>query len=220
LDSSKPSHLTPLQLDLLREFFSREQRFFLTGGAALSEFYLHHRKTKDLDLFTSTPVDLDLAQHSLFEAATACGASTQVLQSFADFHRLIVRRDTDECVVDLVNDRAPAIEKEKVSFGNVRVDTLREMRANKLCAAFSRSEIRDLMFLLGETVVLKDVVADAETKDGGFNPADLAWVLSEIRVPLETKLPGQVTVDALNAFRQRLIQQLEVVAYERAHSLA
>ncbi|HEX9733963.1 MAG TPA: hypothetical protein VGG06_18480 [Thermoanaerobaculia bacterium] len=44
--------LTPLQVDLLRAFFAREQGFFLSGGAALVGFHLGHRETSDLDLFT------------------------------------------------------------------------------------------------------------------------------------------------------------------------
>ncbi len=37
---------------LLQAFFSKENRFFLTGGAALAGFHLGHRETHDLDLFT------------------------------------------------------------------------------------------------------------------------------------------------------------------------
>ncbi|MEJ7721557.1 MAG: hypothetical protein WKF58_14480 [Ilumatobacteraceae bacterium] len=44
--------LSNLQNDFLREFFGRENRFYLTGGAALVGFYLGHRETNDLDLFT------------------------------------------------------------------------------------------------------------------------------------------------------------------------
>ena len=50
MDSSpprRPSRLRPLQHDLLEGFFAREQRFFLTGGAALAGFYLGHRETED-----------------------------------------------------------------------------------------------------------------------------------------------------------------------------
>jgi hypothetical protein len=47
------SRLSPLQQDLLAAFFAREQRFFLTGGAALAGYYLHHRRTSDLDLFAT-----------------------------------------------------------------------------------------------------------------------------------------------------------------------
>jgi len=50
--ASSPDRLTPLQRDLLLAFFERERGFFLTGGAALAGFYLHHRETTDLDFFT------------------------------------------------------------------------------------------------------------------------------------------------------------------------
>lgn len=46
------NQLSALQLDFLRAFFQREDRFFLTGGAALVGFYQGHRQTYDLDLFT------------------------------------------------------------------------------------------------------------------------------------------------------------------------
>src|ERR671938_158582 len=46
------ARLSNLQSDFLREFFGREHDFYLTGGAALAEFYLGHRETDDLDLFT------------------------------------------------------------------------------------------------------------------------------------------------------------------------
>jgi hypothetical protein len=46
------SKLSALQKDFLNAFFSREDRFFLTGGAALAGFHLGHRETDDLDLFT------------------------------------------------------------------------------------------------------------------------------------------------------------------------
>jgi hypothetical protein len=46
------SKLSALQKDFLNAFFTREDRFFLTGGAALAGFHLGHRETDDLDLFT------------------------------------------------------------------------------------------------------------------------------------------------------------------------
>ncbi|HCS49920.1 MAG TPA: hypothetical protein DIW61_17405, partial [Candidatus Aminicenantes bacterium] len=35
-----------------------EDAFFLTGGTALSVFYLGHRVSDDIDLFTREPLDL------------------------------------------------------------------------------------------------------------------------------------------------------------------
>lgn len=53
---SDPSQawLSPLQADFLEHFFATQtgSHFFLTGGTALAAFYLHHRLSVDLDLFT------------------------------------------------------------------------------------------------------------------------------------------------------------------------
>jgi len=43
--------LTPLQNSFLNEFFELTSDFYLTGGTALSAFYLLHRYSEDLDLF-------------------------------------------------------------------------------------------------------------------------------------------------------------------------
>jgi hypothetical protein len=51
----KSAVLTPFQKKVL-EFFSSlkdSKHFFLSGGMALAEFYLGHRKSFDLDMFTS-----------------------------------------------------------------------------------------------------------------------------------------------------------------------
>lgn len=50
--------LTKLQHDVLTLFFQTElgTSYFLTGGTALSGFYLHHRESIDLDLFTLEPL--------------------------------------------------------------------------------------------------------------------------------------------------------------------
>ena len=47
--------LTELQKKMLEIFFSvpeLKEHFYLTGGTALSAFYLQHRLSDDLDLFT------------------------------------------------------------------------------------------------------------------------------------------------------------------------
>lgn len=47
--------LTPKQsqfLELISQDKQITKRFYLTGGTALSEFYLQHRLSYDIDLFT------------------------------------------------------------------------------------------------------------------------------------------------------------------------
>lgn len=52
--------LTPIQEAFLRLFATLpdQERFYLAGGTALKEFYLGHRLSYDLDLFTP---EMDLA---------------------------------------------------------------------------------------------------------------------------------------------------------------
>jgi hypothetical protein len=103
MDSSqRPDRLTALQRELLDAFFAREQRFFLTGGGALAGFYLGHRSTEDLDLFSPPGPDLDDGVRAMQDAATSCRASSSMLRSFEAFKRLLVTRGDEQCVVDIV----------------------------------------------------------------------------------------------------------------------
>jgi hypothetical protein len=80
------SLLTPLQKQVLEAFFRREQRFFLSGGAALAGFHLAHRRTHDLDLFTTADVIED------GEQALAPHAGAARLGALADRSRELAGR--------------------------------------------------------------------------------------------------------------------------------
>ena len=111
------SQLTSLQEDLLRAFFERRADFFLTGGAALAGYYLHHRSTNDLDLFTTT-ASLDDGVEALRSASEALGASIEPVRTSPDFRRFVVTRGNEGAVVDLGDDARPP--------GGVSVPELRE----------------------------------------------------------------------------------------------
>lgn len=214
--SSPPANsLTALQKELLEAFFDREKRFFLTGGGALAGFYFGHRTTDDLDFFSPPGPSLDDAQRALEDAATSCGATTKAVRSFQEFRRLVASRGDEQCIVDLVIDRAPAIEPQKASFGGLRVDTLREIAANKVCALIGRSEIKDLVDferLVRSGIELEQALADAQRKDAGADPGTLAWVLDQIAIGPEARLPGGVPPERLTAFRDDLVKVLRALA--------
>ncbi|MHB1846696.1 MAG: nucleotidyl transferase AbiEii/AbiGii toxin family protein [Deltaproteobacteria bacterium] len=216
------SPLTAPQRELLVAFFARETRFFLTGGAALAGFYLGERTTEDLDLFAVPGADLAEAEAILRGAAEACGAAVLPVRSYPDFRRLLATRGEERCVVDLVIDRAPPLGQEKERFGDVRVDGVREIAANKICTLLSRSEIRDLVDLRGLLAAgadLEQALSDAERKDGGADAGTLAWVLDEIALTPEARLPGGTSATELDAFRQTLVRRLRALAFARARKL-
>jgi predicted nucleotidyltransferase component of viral defense system len=207
--------LSPLQRELLAGFFSRTNRFFLSGGAALAGFYLAHRDTKDLDLFATGDVDIGEGADALVATARAVGATAKILRQSEDFRRYVADRGDEQTLVDLVIDRAPQVVAEKAMFGSIRVDPLREIAANKLCAVLDRVEPRDLVdldLILQLGLVLADVVHDAQKKHAGADPATIAWMLRDFRIPATAPLPFGVDRERLIAFVDRLVRELTTLA--------
>ncbi len=206
--------LSRLQQDLLREFFARERRFVLTGGGALVGYHLRHRTSDDLDLFAKPPARVEEARRAIEAAAEALGAVVESLRVYPDFLRLLVRRAEESAVVDLVIDRSPGIDESEDVGNGIRVHSLREIAANKVCALIGRAEVRDLVDLraiLARGVDLRSALSDAETKDGGVSAATLAWILDQIVIGEGAQLPG-VTGSELDAFRRDLVKRLRAIA--------
>mgnify|MGYP000890692147 CR=1 FL=1 len=175
---------TPLKRDFLRAWFAQERRFFLTGGSALGLFYLDHRLSYDLDLFTSDAVEGKEVQNLVLRIAEEIGAECQAVRTAPDFHRFRLTRGEEREIVDVVVDRAPQLDTEKADFGGIRVDTLREITANKLTTLLSRAELKDVVDLYFLEQSGRDLLAsipDAQAKDGGWEPAVVAMLLGGIR---------------------------------------
>ncbi|HEX3772271.1 MAG TPA: nucleotidyl transferase AbiEii/AbiGii toxin family protein [Polyangiaceae bacterium] len=79
-----------------------ERGFFLTGGAALVGFYLHHRTTDDLDLFTTSEEAFERGRHVMPAVATALGGTLEVRQDAPGFRRYAISRAGETLVVDTV----------------------------------------------------------------------------------------------------------------------
>ncbi len=207
---NRPSRLTPLQREILAEFFKQENRFYLTGGAALAGYHLGHRDTHDLDLFTPDK-RLDEGGRKLHQVALDLGASVEAIQTAPDFRRILLRRGDDGVIVDLVHDPTPQRMAEKPVHGGVRVDPPEEIMSNKLCALLSRAELRDLvdvMALEQAGYSVESALPAAARKDMGFSPAQLAWVLSQINLGDDIVLPGGGGLGPLRDFLRELTSRL------------
>jgi hypothetical protein len=207
--------LSQLQLDFLTAFFGRENRFFLSGGAALTGFYLGHRETHDLDLFTLDNV-VEAGASTIAEIARQWEATVEPLQTAPDFRRLLFRRGDEAIVIDLVREFVPQRIPEKPIINGIRVDPPEEILANKLCALLSRSEVRDLVDVRALELAghkIDDALAAATAKDTGLTAAQLAWVLSQIEFGDDLKVPGDVSVAELRQYLADLIARLTRWAY-------
>jgi hypothetical protein len=214
------SQLSPLQEEILRFFFQREDRFFLTGGAALAGFHLKHRRTADLDFFvpadTGGPGILDAGESALRAVAAHIGATIESVQTEPEVRRRLVKRGADRVLVDLVVDRAVQGYPDKPLFGDVRVDPPEEILANKLCTLLSRAEVRDYVDVYAlerAGFKLEDALPLAACKDAGLTPATLAWVLSEVQIGDDARIPGGVTPAELRRFIADVIERLTRLAF-------
>ena len=209
--------LNKLQRDFLREFFGRENRFYLTGGAALAGFYLGHRETKDLDLFTlENEIENGLAIAR--DVAKTLDAKIETIQTAPDFRRLLITRGDQAIVVDLVREFVFQLEREKSEMGGVRLDSPEEILANKLCALLSRAEIRDLVDvreLEKAGFSLEKALPVAAQKDTGLTPAQLAWVLNQIKFGEDLEPPGGISIVELRDYLDDLIIRLKQKAFPK-----
>jgi hypothetical protein len=211
-------HLNDLQKEFLTKFFTRDSRFFLSGGAALVEFYLGHRRTDDVDLFTVDD-EIERGFSITKEVAQDLGADLEPLMTSPNFRRLLLKRGEESLVVDLVRDSVFQVDVEKRNIQGIRVDTPEEILANKLCALLSRSEIRDLVDVRALELAgysIEAALASAEKKDSGLTAGQLAWVLSQIQFDSSLALPGDVTQEALRGYLDDLLSRLKRRTFPKA----
>lgn len=217
MTSSTDSLLSPLQRKVLGAFFARERGFFLTGGAALAGYWLRHRPTSDLDLFTLDDAAFERARHVLADVATSLGATSEARQDAPGFKRFVLACGGDAVVVDLVRERVAQLHDEKPEVEGVRVDPPDEILANKLTTLVSRQEERDLidvLFLERQAKLrVEALLSAALAKDGGCTPATLAWLLSELKIPDSVVLPAGLRPEELRTYVADLVTRLRRAAH-------
>jgi hypothetical protein len=131
---NKDCYLSETQREVLLQLLTEptlERQFFLTGGTALSVFYLYHRVSNDLDLFSLNQVNLgDLS----FWIKTVWPRESVVIRESPHFLSCLIRQTKVEVVIDpfSINEERPS-----VMFENGRslwIDTITSIVSNKLCA--------------------------------------------------------------------------------------
>lgn len=188
--------------------------FHLAGGAALAGVHLRHRLSRDADLFFHDREAHREAVALLPEAAAEAGASLRVVRDAGVFVRGVLSGADGDVDIDLVFDTVADVGTPDV-VEDVQVESLADLRANKLTCVLSRSEPRDLVDLLFLDRAGYPPEADltlALAKDGSIDAGVLAWLLGQFPLEplpqmLESLAPGE-----LAAFRDTLAQRLRRLA--------
>ncbi len=200
------SILTPLQRDFLNAFFARAaaESFFLTGGTALAAFYLRHRYSEDVDLFTLDRDALEAMEREIPTIASEIGCAWSLKVKATDFRAILMHRPPEPSLkVDLVRD-AGAQFGEHRRFGVVVVDSMLNIAVNKVTALFGRTAAKDFVdfyFLLKQGFNLDELMQMAREKDLGFTEFYFAGSLGQIRhVQDLPRMIQPITIEELCAF--------------------
>lgn len=121
------------------------EKFYFTGGTLLAAFYLHHRKSKDLDFFSDNPVVHSEIIEFINGLKKELNLQKVKEQKIHDRFEFFINNG-EEVRLEFVHYAYPKIKKRKKRDG-VHIDSLDDIAANKLMAFFDRNEPKDLFDL-------------------------------------------------------------------------
>lgn len=172
--------LENIQKEILNNliFIPEIESFYLTGGTALSAFYLFHRKSNDLDFFTSEEELIMPFSLKIEETLKKKGLEIERTRGLRSFVELVVSSPSESTIVHLALDSPYRLEPfiNSENFQGLKIDNLTDIAANKLLALFERATLRDFVdvyFLIKEKFKKADLIEKARTKDPGF---DIYWL--------------------------------------------
>jgi len=188
MSENNPLHgrgiLTPLQKRFLELFANLpdQDQFYLAGGTALSEYYLGHRLSYDLDIFSGTD---RLIQPTSFQVEKMCAANNipiKVVRRFATFVEFLVGEGEESFKVDMALDSPFRLEPTLLSETGVQVNNYTDLRADKILAYFGRSEPRDAVdvYFILQNESLETLMEQAAQKDTGFDAYWFAIALNRV----------------------------------------
>ena len=154
------------------KIFGREKsltnRFYLTGGTALAEYYLHHRYSEDLDFFNEEEFSILPIRTFIKKAERELKASKVDYQTFLGLHTFFFWfPNNDKLKVDFNYYPFPRIEK-GLKSDEIIIDSAYDIAVNKVHTISMQPRARDFIdiyFLVREKgYSMEDLLLKAKAK--------------------------------------------------------
>lgn len=213
--------LTPKQLNFLELIQQERQitkRFYLTGGTALAEFYLHHRLSEDIDLFTEQE---EVNQQVVLAFLKKISAKLSIVKinrtQFLGLISFVLHfKDGEKLKVDFNYYPFPRIEK-GLKYKNLEVDSIYDIAVNKVHTLFIKPRVRDyidLYFIMKKfEYSLNKLVLDAKAKfDWHIDPVTLGSQFLRVKSFNQSDFPKMLIPfrkKDMEAFFLKLAKSLE-----------
>lgn len=167
------------------EFVLSEQyllkRFYWTGGTVLSEFYLHHRESHDIDLFSeSQEIHLPSINKFIGIVAKKMGSKKTIYSNYLGLHTYTLFLPKRELKVDFNYYPFKRI-KVGQKWKGLSIDSLEDITANKIQTIATNARERDFVDLYfinkKKEIDLKKMIILAKTKfDWHIDPIQLGKI--------------------------------------------
>ena len=185
--------------------------FVLAGGAALVASRLSDRPTRDVDVFTSSPIDVRTEARRVADALRTEGydvVTTRESRSFVSMTVVTGRSRRSRLEVGLGRD---AISWPTVTTSLGPTLSPRELGANKVLALFGRVQTRDLADVrsLAARLDLESMLVDGAAKDAGFDRGVLAEMVRLVTARPDAEWPVDTDIADLRRFGTWLAERLE-----------
>ncbi|TSC93504.1 MAG: Uncharacterized protein CEN89_41 [Candidatus Berkelbacteria bacterium Licking1014_7] len=155
------------------------------GGTALSEVYLHHRRSSDIDIILSQMPPLSDLTLLVKQIKSALRAGKVISYSKMNRFQYVFISAKTQLKLEFVF--YPFVKLSRIKrWGNVRVESLFDMAASKTLASYQRHEPKDtvdMYFLLKDKFPLAKLVKGVEKKFG--ETIDAAHLLAKLTDNLE-----------------------------------
>jgi len=185
--------------------------FYLTGGTALAAYYLHHRISDDLDFFSFNEPDTFFIHEFINKLRIELAAKTVRFEKLHDRNQFFFVLGENELKVEFTKYPFKQLESPKI-MEQLKIDSLRDIGANKLMAALERFDPKDFvdLYYLLESTELENIRKDTEIKfglkiGGIFLGGELAKVR---RIEALPKMLKPLTIEELKEFFSQEIKKL------------
>lgn len=152
--------------------------FYLTGGTALSAFYLHHRYSEDLDFFSEREVDVLAIDTFLHQAKKQLSITKIDFQQSYNRNLYFLHLKNEILKLEFTFFPFMRIEEGRKEYG-IQIDSLLDIAVNKVFTIYQKPRARDYIDLFfvckKKGFEISDLIAKAKIKfDWHIDPLQLA----------------------------------------------
>lgn len=178
---SKTSILSENQKKLLSLLSAEESvrtHFYLTGGTALAEFYLHHRLSEDLDFFSEREFDPQSISVIFKKIQAVMGITSMEYQQSFNRNLFFLHIGAEIIKTEFTYFPFPRLDQTQ-KRGDLSVDSLIDIAVNKLFTIYQNPRSRDFIDLYmilrdNPAITLPDCIRNARIKfDNHIDPIQL-----------------------------------------------